>query len=138
VSRLTAMRVIAWLLVASGVGFSLFTIVFGFIGPNQEIHSVHNAIVVGLISVLTVPSLVVVARRPEDAAPELRILVALVVVGVAAMAISLTPDPFTVPVLVLIVAPWFLAPGSGAAMPSDLALVRQLTPHQLKVRIRRV
>jgi hypothetical protein len=116
-SRLTAMRVIAWLLVATGVGFSLFTIVFGIVGPNQEIHAVHNAIVVALISVLTVPPLVVVARRPEEAAPELLILIALVVVGVVAMAISLTPDPFTVPVLVLIVALWFLAPSRDGAVP---------------------
>jgi hypothetical protein len=117
-SRLTAMRIIAWLLVVGGVGFSLFTIVFGIVGPNQEIHAVHNAVVVALISVLTVPPLVVVARRPDDAAPELLILVALVVVGVVAMAISLTPDPFTVPVLVLIVALWFLAPNREGAVPA--------------------
>ena len=116
-SRLTAMRVIAWLLVATGVGFSLFTIVVSFIGPNQEIHAVHNAIVVGLISVLTVPPLVVVARRPEAAAPELLILLALVMVGVVAMAISLTLDPFTVPVLALIVVLWFLAPSRDGAVP---------------------
>lgn len=35
-SRLTAMRIIAWILVASGVAFSLFTTVFGIVGPNQE------------------------------------------------------------------------------------------------------
>ena len=116
-TRVTAMRVIAWLLVATGVGFSLFTIVFSFIGANQEIHSVHNAIVVGLISVLTVPPLVVVARRPDDAKPELLILMALVAVGVVAMAISLTLDPFTVPVLVLIVVLWFLAPDRDGAVP---------------------
>jgi hypothetical protein len=112
------MRVIAWLLVATGIGFSLFTIVFGIVGPNQEIHSVHNAIVVGLISVLTVPPLVVVARHPDRAAPELLILIALVVVGVVAMAISLTPDPFTVPVLVLILVLWFLAPSRDGAVPA--------------------
>jgi hypothetical protein len=117
-SRLTAMRVIAWLLIAIGVGFSLFTIVFGIVGPNQEIHAVHNAVVVGLISVLTVPPLVVVARRPGGATPELLILVALAIAGVLAMLVSLTADPFTLPVLVLIGVLWFLAPSREGAVPA--------------------
>ena len=116
-NRLKAMRIIAWLLIVTGVGFSLFTLVFGIVGPNQEVHAVHNAIVVALISVLTVPPLVVVARRPDAASPELLILISLVAAGVVAMAISLTPDPFIVPVLVLIVALWFLAPSRRGAVP---------------------
>ena len=109
-SRLTAMRLIAWLLIASGAGFSLFTVVFAFVGPNQEIHAVHNVVVTSLIMVLTVPPLLAVARRPEESGPELLILAALAVAGVVAMAVSLTPDPFTLPVLVLIAVLWFLAP----------------------------
>jgi hypothetical protein len=116
-SRLTAMRVIAWLLIVTGVGFTLFTIVFAFVGPNQAVHAVHNAVVSALIVVLTVPALVAVARRPEGSAAELTILGVLSVAGVAAMAISLTPDPFTLPVLVLIGVLWFLAPSREGAVP---------------------
>ena len=117
-SRLTAMRVVAWLLVVTGIGFSLFTIVFGLVGPNQEIHAVHNAIVVSLIAVLTVPALMVVARRPADAAPELNVLLGLAVAGAVAMLISLTADPFILPVLVLIVVLWVLAPSRSGRVPS--------------------
>ena len=113
------MRVIAWLLIATGIGFSLFTIVFGVVVPNQEIHAVHNAVVVALISVLTVPALVVVARAPEASARELLILGALAIVGVVAMAISLTPDPFILPVLILIGVLWFLAPSREVAVARD-------------------
>jgi hypothetical protein len=116
-SRTTAVRVIAWILIASGVGFTLFTIVFGIVGPNQEIHAVHNAIVSALIVVLTVPPLVVVAREPEGAGPELTVLAALTLVGIGAMALSLTPDPFILPVLALIALLWFLAPQRGTGIP---------------------
>ena len=117
-SRVTAMRVVAWLLVVTGIGFSLFTILFAFVGPNQEIHAVHNAIVVSLIAVLTVPALVIVARRPTDAAPELLVLLGLAVAGAVAMLVSLTPDPFIVPVLVLIVVLWALAPDRSGGVPA--------------------
>jgi hypothetical protein len=116
-NRLTAMRVIAWLMILSGVGFSLFTIVFGIVGPDQEVHAVHNAIVVSLVLVLTVPPLVGVARSPEASAPGLLILATLTIVGVVAMAISLTPDPFTLPVLVMIGVLWVLAPSREGAVP---------------------
>lgn len=116
-NRLTARRVIAWLLIVTGVGFTLFTVVFGVVGPDQEIHAVHNAVVSALIVVLTVPPLVAVARRPDSSAPELSILAALAVVGVAAMAVSLTPDPFILPVLILIGVIWFLAPSHQGAVP---------------------
>ena len=116
-SRLTAMRVVAWLLVVTGIGFSLFTIVFGLVGPNQEIHAVHNAIVVSLIAVLTVPALIVVARRPADATPELLVLLGLAVAGAVAMLISLTADPVILPVLVLIVVLWVLAPSRSGGVP---------------------
>jgi hypothetical protein len=109
-NRLTAMRVIAWLLVASGTAFGLFTIVFGIVGPDQEIHAVHNAVVASLLLVLTVPPMVAVAREPGKAPRPLLILAALTVAGLAAMALALTPDPFILPVLVMIGVLWWLSP----------------------------
>ena len=116
-SRLTAMRVIAWLLTASGVAFGLFTIVFGLVGPDQAIHAVHNAVVASLLIVLTAPPMVAVARAPERAIRPLVILAALAVAGLAAMALALTPDPFILPVLVLIGVLWLLAPSRDGALP---------------------
>ena len=116
-NRLTAMRVIAWLLAASGTAFGLFTIVFGIVGADQEIHAVHNAVVASLLLVLTVPPMIAVARTPEHADRALLILAALAVAGLAAMAIALTPDPFILPVLVLIGVLWFLAPTHEGALP---------------------
>jgi hypothetical protein len=116
-NRLTAMRVIAWLLTATGVGFGLFTIVFGIVGPDQEIHAVHNAIVASLLIVLTAPPMVAVARAPERAIRPLVILAVLAVAGLAAMALALTPDPFILPVLVLIGVLWWLAPAREGAVP---------------------
>lgn len=116
-SRLTAMRVIAWLLIVTGVGFSLFTAIFAVVAPGQAIHAVHNVVVISLIAVLTVPPLVPVARRPDRSSRELLILIALTAAGVLAMALSLTPDPFILPVLVLIGALWFLAPSREGALP---------------------
>ena len=116
-NRLTAMRVIAWLLTATGVGFGLFTVVFGIVGPDQEIHAVHNAIVASLLIVLTAPPMVAVARAPERAIRPLVILAVLAVAGLAAMALALTPDPFILPVLVLIGVLWWLAPAREGAVP---------------------
>ena len=116
-NRLTAMRVIAWLLTVSGVAFGLFTIVFGVIGPDQEIHAVHNAVVASLLIILTAPPMLDVARARERAARPLAILVVLAVAGLAAMALALTPDPFILPVLVLIGVLWWLAPSREGAIP---------------------
>jgi hypothetical protein len=116
-NRLTAMRIIAWLLTASGIAFGLFTVVFGIVGPNQEIHAVHNAVVASLLLVLTAPPMIAVARAPERATRPLVTLVALAVAGLAAMALALTPDPFILPVLVLIGVLWWLAPTREGAVP---------------------
>lgn len=122
-SRLMAMRIIAWLLAAIGVAFGLFTIVFGIVGPDQEIHAVHNAVVAALLLVLTAPPMIAVARAPERAIRPLVILGALSVAGLAAMALALTPDPFTLPVLVLIGVLWWLTPSrEGAVPPGRLSL----------------
>ena len=111
------MRVIAWILTVSGVAFGLFTIVFGLVGPDQEIHAVHNAIVASLLIVLTAPPMVAVARAPARAIRPLVILAALAVAGLAAMALALTPDPFILPVLVMIGVLWLLAPSREGALP---------------------
>jgi hypothetical protein len=111
------MRVIAWILAVSGVAFALFTIVFGIVGPDQEIHAVHNAVVASLLIVLTAPPMVAVARGPERAIRPMVILAALAVAGLLAMGLALTPDPFILPVLVLIGVLWWLAPTREGAWP---------------------
>lgn len=116
-NRVRAMRIIAWLLAAIGVAFGLFTIVFGIVGPDQEIHAVHNAVVAALLLVLTAPPMIAVARAPERAIRPLVILGALSVAGLAAMAVALTPDPFTLPVLILIGVLWWLTPSREGAVP---------------------
>jgi hypothetical protein len=116
-NRLTAMRVIAWVLAATGVAFGLFTIVFGVVGPDQEIHAVHNAVVASLLLVLTAPPMIAVARAPGRAIRPLMILAALTVAGLSAMAVALTPDPFILPVLVFIGVLWWLAPTRDDPIP---------------------
>jgi hypothetical protein len=115
------MKIIAWLLVVSGVAFGLFTIVFGIVGPDQEIHAVHNAVVASLLLVLTAPPMIVVARAPERGIHPLVMLGALAIAGLAAMALALTPDPFILPVLILIGVLWWLAPSREGAIPEGAA-----------------
>lgn len=114
------MRVIARVFAASGIAFGLFTIVFGIVGPDQEIHAVHNAVVASLLIVLTAPPMVAVARAPERAIRPLVILAALAVAGLTSMALALTPDPFILPVLVMIGVLWLLAPSHEGAVPAGL------------------
>ena len=120
-SRLAAMRIIASFLAVSGVAFGLFTIVFGIIGPDQDIHAVHNAVVASLLLVLTAPPMIAVARAPERAIRPLVILGALAIAGLAAMALALTADPFILPVLILIGVLWWLAPSREGAIPQGRA-----------------
>ena len=115
------MKIIAWLLAVSGVAFGLFTIVFGIIGPDQDIHAVHNAVVASLLLVLTAPPMIAVARAPERAIRPLVILGALAIAGLAAMALALTPDPFILPVLILIGVLWWLAPSRDGVIPQGRA-----------------
>ncbi|MGH2380025.1 MAG: hypothetical protein ACRDG7_02245 [Candidatus Limnocylindria bacterium] len=117
-TRLTVMRVIAWIMAASAVAFGLFTIVFAFIGPGQEIHAVHNAVVASLLLVLSAPPAIAVARAPDRS---MRGLVTLGVVGIASlatMALSLTLDPFTLPFALLIGVLWAIAPSRDGAIPA--------------------
>ena len=75
--------------------------------------------VASLLIILTAPPMLAVARAPERAARPLVILVVLAVAGLAAMALALTPDPFILPVLVLIGVLWWLAPSRELAPPRE-------------------
>ncbi len=116
-NRLTAMRVIGWIMVVSAVGFGLFTVVFGIVSPAQEIHAVHNAVVASLLLVLSAPPAIAVARAPDRALRSLVILAAVGVAGLATMAMSLTLDPFTLPFVVAIGVLWAIVPSRDGAVP---------------------
>jgi hypothetical protein len=116
-NRLTAMRIIGWIMVVSAVGFGLFTIVFGIVSPAQEIHAVHNAVVASLLLVLSAPPAIAVARAPHRALRSLVILAAVGVAGLATMAMSLTVDPFTLPFVVAIGVLWTIVPSRGSTVP---------------------
>jgi hypothetical protein len=123
----TAFRVIAIIMAASGIAFGLFTAVFGIISEDQAIHAFHNTVVATLLLVLTAPPLIVAARDPERSAASLQHLAALGVAGLATMAIALTIDPFTLPVIVLIGVLWALRPRGQppvtSGRPSPVLLV---------------
>ncbi|MGH2402211.1 MAG: hypothetical protein ACRDE6_05825 [Candidatus Limnocylindria bacterium] len=116
-NRLTAMRIIGWVMVVSAVGFGLFTIVFGIVSPAQEIHAVHNAVVGSLLLVLSAPPAITVAREPDRALRSLVILAAVGVAGLATMAMSLTLDPFTLPFVVAIGVLWAIVPSRDGTVP---------------------
>jgi hypothetical protein len=115
------MRVIAAGMAVGGVGFGLFTIVFGLLSPAQEPHAFHNPIVASLLIVLSAPPLIAIARDPERATQPLVILAAIGVAALATMAVALTVDPFTLPVVVLIGVLWALAPSRADVMPPGRA-----------------
>jgi hypothetical protein len=115
--RRTAFRVIATLVGISGAAFGLFTAVFGIISESQEIHAFHNVVVASLLLVLTAPPAIAAARTPERATPALVHLAALGVAGLITMAVALTIDPFTLPVIVLIGVLWVLQPRQEVSVP---------------------
>lgn len=116
-NRLTVMRVMAWIMAASAVAFGLFTVVFGIVSPEQEIHAIHNVVVASLLIVLSAPPAIVVARAPGRSITALVILAAVAIASIATMALSLTLDPFTLPFAILVGALWLLAPRREGAMP---------------------
>ncbi|MDQ3690962.1 MAG: hypothetical protein M3406_13205 [Chloroflexota bacterium] len=116
-NRLTVMRVIAWIMAASALGFGLFTIVFGIISPAQEIHAIHNVVVASLLIVLSAPPAIEVARAPDRSIRALVILGAVAIASLATMALSLTLDPFTLPFAILVGVLWALAPNRDGALP---------------------
>jgi hypothetical protein len=132
--RVTTMRIIAALMAVSAIGFGLFTVVFGFVGPDQEAHAFHNAMVASLLIVLSAPPAIAVARSPATSTRQLVLLAMLAIAGLATMAVSLTIDPFTLPFVVSIGLLWALSPSRGDLLPAGrrssilLALVLAATP----------
>jgi hypothetical protein len=125
--RRIAFRIIATVVGVSGMAFGLFTAVFGIISEDQRVHAFHNTVVAALLLVLSAPPALVAARAPERSS---RALVHLAVVGVAGlvtMALALTIDVFTLPVVVLIGVLWLLRPPqeerATAGRPSPVLLV---------------
>lgn len=117
-NRLSVMRVIAWIMAVSALGFGLFTIVFGIISPAQEIHAIHNAVVASLLIVLSAPPAIVVARTPDRSIRALVLLGAVAIASLATMALSLTLDPFTLPFAVLVGVLWVVMPSRSGAVPA--------------------
>ncbi len=117
-NRLSVMRVIAWIMAVSALGFGLFTIVFGIISPAQEMHAIHNAVVASLLIVLSAPPAIVVARAPDRSIRALVLLGAVAIASLATMALSLTLDPFTLPFAVLVGVLWLFVPSREGAVPA--------------------
>jgi len=111
------MRVIAWIMAASAIGFGLFTIVFGIVSPQQQIHAIHNVVVASLLIVLSAPPAIAVARAPDRSIRALVILFVVAIASLGTMALSLTLDPFTLPFAILVGVLWVLAPSREGAIP---------------------
>ncbi|MGH2686994.1 MAG: hypothetical protein ACRDJP_16140, partial [Actinomycetota bacterium] len=92
------------------MAFGLYTAVFGLVAESQRIHAFHNVVLATLVLVITAPAAIAAFRDPERSTAPLSHLLAATVAGSVTMALALTIDPFTVPVLVAIVALWFLRP----------------------------
>jgi hypothetical protein len=105
------------LMAVSAVGFGLFTIVFGIVSPAQAPHALHNLVVASLLLVMSAPPVIAVARDPDRSVRPLVILAAVGIAGLATMALSLTPDPFTLPFVVLVGVLWMLQSDRSGALP---------------------
>lgn len=117
VDRGAVMRVLAWIMAVSAVGFGVFTIVFGILVPAQAPHAVHNLVVASLLLVMSAPPVIAVARDPHRSIRPLVILAAVGIAGLATMGLSLTPDPFTLPFVVLVGVLWMLQSDRSNAIP---------------------
>jgi hypothetical protein len=115
--RRTAFRVLAIFLAVSGIGFGLFTAVFGIISEAQKIHAFHNVLVASLLLVITAPPLIAAARDPERATIPLIHLLVVGAAGLITMVVALTVDPFTLPIIVLLAVLWFLRPRREPPFP---------------------
>jgi hypothetical protein len=116
--RRTAFRVIATIIAVAGLGFGLFTAVFGILSEAQRIHAFHNAVVATLLIVLSAPAAIAAARDPEESAVPLMHLMVLSIAGLLTMVLSLTIDPFTLPVIVLLGLLWVLRPTREPLLPA--------------------
>lgn len=115
--RRTVFRVIATFWAVSGFAFGLFTMVFAVIDQGQEIHAIHNTVVATLLLVLSAPAAFAAARAPERSTRPLVHLSAVGIAGLIAMALSLTLDPFTLPLVVLVAVLWALRPSHEEPIP---------------------
>jgi MFS family permease len=115
--RRTAFRVVAIVMSVAAVVFGLVTAVFGIVDEEQEIHAFHNTVVASLLLVLSAPGAIVAARAPDRATRPLIHLSVVGVAGLGTMLLSLTPDPFTLPVIVLVGVLWVLLPTRERAFP---------------------
>jgi hypothetical protein len=115
--RRTAFRVVAIVMSVAAVVFGLVTAVFGIVDEEQEIHALHNTVVASLLLILTAPSTIAAARDPDRATGPLVHLSAVGIAGLSTMLVSLTPDPFTLPVIVLVGVLWVLLPTRERAFP---------------------
>ena len=115
--RRTAFRVVAIVMSVAAVVFGLVTAVFGIVDEGQEIHAFHNTVVTSLLLVLSAPGAIAAARAPDRATGPLVHLTVVGVAGLATMILSLTPDPFTLPVIVLVGVLWILLPTRERAFP---------------------
>ena len=125
--RRTAFRVISTLWAASGIAFGVFTALFAVLDEGQEIHAIHNAVVTALLLVLSAPAAVAAARAPERSTRPLVHLSAVGIAGLITMALSLTLDPFTLPLVILVGVLWALRPSReepiASVSPSPILLV---------------
>jgi MFS family permease len=115
--RRTAFRVIAIVMSVAAVVFGLVTIVFAIVDEEQEIHAFHNTVVASLLLVVTAPGAIAAARAPDRATRPLVHLSAVGIAGLGTMLLALTPDPFTLPVIVLVGVLWALLPTREPAFP---------------------
>jgi hypothetical protein len=100
--RLLAIRILAIAMAVSAIGFGLFTSFLGVVSPAQAPHAFHNVVVASLLIVLSAPPVIAIARKPADATVPLVVLTALGMAGLLTMALALTPDPFTLPFVILV------------------------------------
>jgi hypothetical protein len=115
---------LALVMAIAAIGFGLFTIVFGIVGPDQQPHAFHNGIVAALLIVISAPPVVAIAIAPERPVRPLVVLTAIGVAAIGTMLIALTIDPFTMPFVVLSGVLWALAedrsdpfPDGGMSVP---------------------
>ena len=116
--RRTAVRVIASIMAASAITFGLLTVVFGIVGPEQEVHAFHNAVVASLLLVLSAPPAVAAARSAARPTRPLMVLAVLSTAALVSMAVSRALDPFTLPFVVLTGVLWALRPSREAPLPA--------------------
>ena len=124
--RLRALRILAAGMAVGGIGFGLFTVIFGLVNPDQASHAFHNPIVASLLIVLSAPPLIAIARAPERPIRPLVILAAIGVAALATMAMALTIDPFTLPFVVLVAVLWAIATDRAEPFPAGSPSVAML------------